>query len=446
VDVTALTLDERISRRVRAIDYTSWRAKVEAVGGCLHPVRMSGAWHVQDQGGAVLAERSGHIFAPCGNRRESVCPACSDRYAADAFHLMRAGLSGGDKGVPESVSDKPRVFATLTAPSFGPVHNRRLSARGRTIPCACAEHHREADTRIGSPLDSDAYDYVGSVLWQAHAGALWHRFTIALRRRLAHAAGITVREFTDHARLSYAKVAEYQRRGLVHFHAMVRVDGPGGPTDPTPAWVTADLLADCIHAAARAVRVSVERPNGAGLVLAWGEQVDVRHIRLATAAQIEDAHGEISEQRLASYVAKYATKGTGTSEAADRPIRDQLDIDRLDVSPHHRRIIRTAWDLGGLEQYEDLNLRKWAHMLGFRGHFLTKSKYYSTTFKAIRGERSAFRAEQVLEKLSVDPDAVIVVNHWDFTGIGYASDAEAELAHGIAERTRQQRKQKYERR
>ena len=441
MDVTALTLDERISRRIRATDFKTWRAKVESVNGCLHPVHMSGAWQVQDQAGTVLATRSGHIFAPCGNRRESVCPSCSDRYAADAFHLMRAGLSGGDKSVPVSVAEKPRVFATLTAPSFGPVHNRRTSARGRVIPCACGEHHHEADTRIGSPLDADTYDYVGSVLWQAHAGKLWHRFTIALRRKLAHAAGITVREFKDHARLSYAKVAEYQRRGLVHFHAMVRIDGPEGPSGRTPAWVTAELLTDAITAAAGSVQLDTTRPDGTAFTVVWGRQVDVRQIRPASAAEVEDERGEISEQRLASYVAKYATKGTGKSEAADRPIRGQVDIDHLGVTPHHRRIIQTCWDLGGLAQYEELNLRRWAHMLGFRGHFLTKSKYYSTTFKAIRGERSAFQAEQALERLGVDPDSVVIVNHWDFAGIGYASDAEHELAHGIAERKRQQRKE-----
>ncbi|GAA3433369.1 replication initiator [Kutzneria kofuensis] len=442
--VTPLSLDERIARRVQAVDFQAWRAKVERVGGCLHPVRMSGAWQVQDQAGEVLAERSGHIFAPCGNRRESVCPTCSDRYAADAFHLMRAGLSGGDKGVPVTVAEKPRVFATLTAPSFGPVHNRRTSARGRTIPCACGERHHQADPRVGAPLDVDTYDYVGAVLWQAHAGKLWHRFTIALRRKLAQAAGITVREFTDHARLSYAKVAEYQRRGLVHFHAMVRVDGAGGPSDQTPAWATAELLTDAIVAAAGAVQLDISRPDGAALSLVWGRQVDVRQIRPTAAAEVEDERGEISEERLAAYVAKYATKGTGKSEAADRPIRGQVDIDHLDVTPHHRRIIQTCWDLGGLAEYDELNLRKWAHMLGFRGHFLTKSKHYSTTFKAIRGERAAFRAEQALERLGVDPDSVVVVNRWDFAGIGYANDAEMELAHGIAERIKNTRRTKKE--
>jgi hypothetical protein len=44
-------------------------------------------------------------------------------------------------------------------------------------------------------------------LWQAHAGVLWQRFCMRLRRELAKAADIRVRD---------RKVAEYQRRGLVH--------------------------------------------------------------------------------------------------------------------------------------------------------------------------------------------------------------------------------------
>jgi hypothetical protein len=77
----------------------------------------------------------------------------------------------------------------------------------------------------------DTDDYVAAVLWQAHAGALWHWFTIALRRALATALGIPVQAFRDHARLSYAKVAACRRRGLVHFHAVLRLDGPDGPAE-----------------------------------------------------------------------------------------------------------------------------------------------------------------------------------------------------------------------
>ncbi len=74
------------------------------------------------------ASRSGVTHVRCGNRRAEVCPSCSRLYAADTFHLIRAGVTGG-KTVPESVAENPLVFATVTAPSFGPVHGRRDGGR-----------------------------------------------------------------------------------------------------------------------------------------------------------------------------------------------------------------------------------------------------------------------------------------------------------------------------
>ncbi|MBB3051145.1 hypothetical protein FHS23_002168 [Prauserella isguenensis] len=437
------TLDDRLAHRLRSTGYEKWRAKVRAVNGCAQPVRLYGAHQLQDtRTGYVLHDHSGHIFAPCGNRRSSVCPSCSDRYAADAFHLVRAGLCGGTKGVPETVADRARVFATLTAPSFGRVHQARTTASGKRIPCGCGEVHPDADPRAGTAIDPDEYDYVGAVLWQANAGVLWQRFTMRLRREIAKRAGIRVRDLRDHARLSYGKVAEYQRRGLIHFHAVVRIDGPEGAIDPPPAWATPDLLEDALLAAVAAVSVSIARPDGAPLVLEWGDQVDVRHIESGSG---DTDRGRVTDEGIAGYIAKYATKGTGKSEAADRPIRSQRDIDHLRISEHHRRMVQTCWDLGGLADYEDLNLRRWAHMLGFRGHFLTKSQRYSTTFRVIRGDRRAYRHAQTLERLGLTEraDTVAVVNDWRFDGTGYRDDAERELAAGIAERIRQDRKTKY---
>ncbi|MEU6645488.1 replication initiator [Saccharomonospora sp. NPDC046836] len=442
-----LTLEQRLTDRVQARDYADWRAKVHAVNGCARPIRLGGAHQLQDAAtGRVLHHHGGDIFAPCGNRRATVCPACADRYAADAFHLIRAGLCGGTKGVPTTVTDRPRAFLTLTAPSFGPVHHARTTPRGKRIPCGCGEHHHDADPRIGSPLDPETYDYQASVLWQAHAGVLWQRFTMRLRREIAKRAGIRVREFPDHARLSYGKVAEYQRRGLVHFHAVIRLDGPDGATTPPPPWAHADLLTDAIHAATRAIQLTVPRPDGEALELSWGSQVDIRTIQPANTDDFEDQTGQISEPRLAAYIAKYATKGTGKTEAADRPIRSQLDIDLLKVTPHHKRMIQTAWDLGDLPLYEDLNLRRWAHMLAFRGHFLTKSRAYSTTFKTIRDDRRAYRLAETLDRLGLTDHAntVLVVNEWTFDGAGYRDDAERELAAAIATRIQDDRKTKYD--
>ncbi len=279
------------------------------------------------------------------------------------------------------------------------------------------------------------------MLWQAHSGVLWNRFAIRLRRLLAQVLGVRVRDFRDHARLSYAKVAEYQRRGLVHFHAVVRLDGPDGPWTAPPAGITADALHAAIRDAAHDVSLTVDRPDGTRQVLAWGTQVDIRPITSTTAAALENDAGEITDSALASYVAKYATKGTGKSEATDRPIRDIAHVKHLDITAHHRRLIETAWELGGREEYEGLNLRRWAHMLGFRGHFLTKSRAYSTTFGAIRGDRRTYRLGETLAALDTptDADAVLVVNDWAVVHIGHRNDAEREIALGIAERRREQR-------
>lgn len=85
-------------------------------------------------------------------------------------------------------------------------------------------------------------------------------------------------------------------------------------------------------------------------------------------------------------------------------------------------------------------------MLGFRGHFLTKSRAYSTTFTTIRGDRRAYRLAETLDRLGLADraDTVLVVNDWTFTGAGYRDDAERELAAAIAHRIRDDRKAKYD--
>jgi hypothetical protein len=63
------------------------------------------------------------------------------------------------------------------------------------------------------------------VLWNWHAPALWNRFTVELVRVLAGRAGLSKRDWRQRVRIAHAKVAEFQARGLVHFHAIVRLDG-----------------------------------------------------------------------------------------------------------------------------------------------------------------------------------------------------------------------------
>ena len=67
---------------------------------------------------------------------------------------------------------------------------------------------------------------------------------------------------------------------------------------------------------------------------------------------------------------------------------------------------------------------KWAHMLGFRGQFSTKS--YSTTLGALRAARRAWRTEQTRAHAGLpepDPDTTHVIGHWAYLGTGYSPGA-----------------------
>lgn len=262
------------------------------------------------------------------------------------------------------------------------------------------------------------------MLWNAHAGALWRRFSIYLRREVAKRAGLSQRRLPDHARVSFAKVAEYQKRGAVHFHAVIRLDGPNGGDTPPPPWATAELLTDAIQAATAKVQVDGPTLDGRTHTFAFGRQLDVRTIR---SADFNDGQ-ELTERAVAAYIAKYATKGAETATGAlDRPLKFAAELAQLDISDHARRLIRTAWTLGARKSLEHLRLRAWAHMLGFRGHFSTKSRRYSTTLGALRDARAEWRRTQAAATADPRPDTTYVLAHWVFAGTGLSA-AETWLA------------------
>ncbi|SPF05394.1 hypothetical protein SMA5143A_6205 [Streptomyces sp. MA5143a] len=164
--------------------------------------------------------------------------------------------------------------------------------------------------------------------------------------------------------------------------------------------------------------------DGRTHTFAFGRQLDVRTIR---SADFNDGQ-ELTERAVAAYIAKYATKGAETATGAlDRPLKFAAELAQLDISDHARRLIRTAWTLGARKDLEHLRLRAWAHMLGFRGHFSTKSRRYSTTLGALRDARAEWRRAQAATANGAAPDTTYVLAHWVFAGTGL-SDTEAWLA------------------
>jgi len=425
---------------------------VPSARACTSPIHLTGESRtINATTGEVLrafssAELPGQIVeVACGNRRGTVCLACSKVYAADAYQLIAAGLIGG-KGVPVDVADNPRVFATFTAPSFGPVHlgPGKDGAARRCHPrrdgSGCNRWHKTGDPAIGTPIDPAAYDYDGAVLWNASSSALWARFTITVRRVLARMLGLTNAEFAASAKVSYAKVAEYQKRGGVHFHAVIRIDGPDGPTSPAPAWATLTLLEDAIRSAAARCEVTTPDTDEApSMRVVFGRQLDIRPIRSG-----ELAKGELTDRAVAGYIAKYATKSADDSGALDRPVYCStcrgveldgricrrclgtglaFDLDKLAVSEHIRTLIAAAWRLGGVPGLAVLKLRRWAHMLGFRGHFLTKARRYSTTFAVLREARREHARAETREYLAAfglldeeEDIETLVVGSWSYAG------------------------------
>ncbi|MFF9309530.1 replication initiator protein RepSA [Streptomyces sp. NPDC014748] len=421
-----------VLRVASASDYARWEDQVRRTGGCADPIHLTG-WvlHKDKTSGRILhhysteKEPGGRLRLACGNRRASRCPSCAWTYAGDTYHLIRAGLAGDDRrDIPATVRDHPRVFATLTAPSFGPVHNRPDHGA-----CRCGTPHAPDAPELGTALAPDSYSYAGAVLFNNHAGQLWQRFTTRLRRELAARAGLSRRDLAEHLRVSYGKVAEFQKRGALHFHAVVRLDGPEGPGMPPPAWATVDLLTDALRAAAAHSYTSVSVPaaeDQPARTFRWGRQLDVRPVK---------AFGEgsdITEQAVASYVAKYATKAAENTGTLDRRIGELAELDRHQVPDHTRRLITACRDLDSL--YPDRRLWAWAHMLGFRGHFSSKSRTYSTTLGALRQERADYRAAQERDVLGLDdrePDTVVVLTDWQYAGHGH-TPGEATLAATIA--------------
>jgi excisionase family DNA binding protein len=279
---------------------------------------------------------------------------------------------------------------------------------------SCGVKHTRDDTRLGEQLCPDCYDYSGAVLFNALAPELWRRFTIRLRRAPARQAGLTNKALAAQVRVSYAKVAEYQRRGVVHFHAIIRLDGRAGPTTTPPAWATLALLTAAIDQAARSVNFqTAAAPGVPARTLAWGRELDTRPIT---------STGELTDTRVAAYVAKYATKAAECTGTLDRRLTPGDKLADLPIRDHARRLIAECLRLGKLPGLEDLRLTAWAHMLGFRGHFSTKSRAYSITLGSLRADRSQHQREQAITaelQPDLDPDSTLVLARWQFAGRGH---------------------------
>lgn len=362
--------------------------------GCYHPVQLRQVDAVTGLPGPGAPA----IYVRCGSRHEGKCPACAERFRRDAVTLI-------ERGVPSS--RKPGhhlLFITLTAPGadfFGSAHHRRTGQWTGVCPCGTA--HSVKDDILGAPIDPDAFNYDRAARWNAALPELWRRFLIALERELPS------------QRIEYVRVVEMQRRGLFHVHAIVRVE----PSERER--VDRDEVRGAVGRAAGTPVVS-------GMV--FGVQTDVKfamqrpprrkqgEAESAYKARVKRAR---TRNTFARYLAKYATKSISQrnqqgeelqqhfarlSAAAeplaqawfDARMADRIEREQAGAVLGDRRMARKV-----LES----RARHMTLSFGFGGQFLTKSRNFSTTFRALREETRLVASSAVESDSSIRPAWVV---------------------------------------
>jgi hypothetical protein len=179
-------------------------------------------------------------------------------------------------------------------------------------------------------------------------------------------------------------------------------------------------------------------------------QADITHWRLADDTEVEilnilDDHSRVC---IAS-IARLVFTGTQVWQVflaaigrAHRPRRTACHRPHPPAALH-----RSADRLGGCHHTGAVVAgdHRWLHMLGFRGHFATKSRRYSVTLGRLRGERRSWRQRHSpthrpdLDDQDHDQTTLVVTGTWQFVGLGWLTIGDAALAASAAARAREHR-------
>ena len=226
----------------------------------------------------------------------------------------------------------------------------------------------------------------------SRAGELWRRTTIAIEppppphRQRARRASTP--KSTSGVSLRQGRRDATPRRRPLPRHHPPRRHRPRRPGRDRPATRrhsdAADLVDAVDHAAAHTSRSPpTPHPDPARRAgaIAWGDAA--RHPARSRVA----ADGEVTDAMVAALpgqVRHQIHRGHRPRLRAGSP-HDTIDLYADPDGSHTERLIDACWSLGGHTPVCDWRRAygaAWAHMLGFGGHFLTKARRYSITFRS----------------------------------------------------------------
>ena len=127
----------------------------------------------------------------------------------------------------------------------------------------------------------------------------------------------------------------------------------------------------------------------------------------------------MSARAVGFYVAKYATKASETAGGPPNRIKSLAALEYLNLPAHTERMVRACFQVA--VDFDDVDLTRHAHMLGYRGYCTTKSRLYSTTFGALRAARREHEDSARRERLGLPPlddRQVVVDSEWTFVRAG----------------------------
>jgi len=290
------------------------------------------------------------IWVRCGSRIASKCSSCAELYRGDWAAIARSGV------FDPSVERHRFYLLTLTAPSFGRVHRVPRSAGKRMKRCGCGAMHGLVDVALrGVPLDPSTYDYLGQVAWNRDAGVLWDR----TRRR--------IRDRWDSA--EFFLVREWQDRGVLHLHVLVRierVEAPGaGPLREAARTATAASKVDgSIVGWGEQVDAVVFRADGDGAKTIWYLSKALNYVMKDTARAAMGGRGSNSAwshlAALGSAARKIRCSPGCVPEDCPSRVHDRFGSRSHVVSASRRTKHRTGWSFSALtRKAQRLRRREW---------------------------------------------------------------------------------------
>ncbi|HEU4798946.1 MAG TPA: replication initiator [bacterium] len=286
------------------------------------------------------------VWVRCGSRVKSACESCAELYRGDWAAIARSGVFDGP------VQDFRFYLLTLTAPSFGPVHRVPREGGARAAKCGCGLVHDAvggAGLR-GVPLDAVSYDYDGQAAWNRDAGLLWDR----TRRRL--------RDRWDS--LEYFIVREWQERGVLHVHAIVRVarfeaPEPSQLQDAARTATAFSKVDGCLVAWGAQARCDAFTADGDGAKTIWYLSKALNYVMKDVALVGQSPHSAVlsHQARLAAAARRMRCSRECVPANCPAKLHDRYGARSQVVSASRRTKHRTGWSFSGLTRTVQRQLR-----------------------------------------------------------------------------------------